>query len=75
MHNLISRAQLQEWNHVETSIEGFDETEKINDYYECLIECDSLNQNQCKRICKEILMQIRSLGSCRSPFFVLKYIQ
>ena len=56
MHNLISRAQLQEWNHVETSIEGFDETEKINDYYECLIECDSLKQNQCKRICKEILM-------------------
>ena len=56
MHNLISRAQLQEWNHVDDSNEGFEETQKINDYYECLIECDSLNQNHCKRICKEILM-------------------
>ena len=44
MHNLISRAQLQEWNHVETSIEGFDETEKINDYYCLLYTSDAADE-------------------------------
>ena len=32
------------------------ENDRLNDYYECLIECDALNQHQCKSICKRILM-------------------
>ena len=57
MHNLIPRAQMQEWKHVESSIDDFEiENQKINDYYECLIECDALKQTECKRICKRILM-------------------
>ena len=37
-----------------TDIEN--ENEKLNDYYECLIECDALNQHECRRICRRILM-------------------
>ena len=29
----------------------------INDYYTCLIECDD-DQHVCKRICKELLMNL-----------------
>ena len=53
MHNLISRAQLEEWRHVD-DVEI--EDQKINHYYECLIECDALREAQCKRICRRILM-------------------
>ena len=52
MNTLTSRNQLYEWTHVEDSTE----LEKINDYYECLIECDTTHQASCKRICKEVLM-------------------
>ena len=31
------------------------ENQKLNDYYECLIECDALDQTQCKRICRNLL--------------------
>jgi hypothetical protein len=56
MHNLLSRGQLSEWKNFERSLEQAEiEHQKLNDYYECLIECDSLNQNQCKRVCKVIL--------------------
>jgi hypothetical protein len=56
MHNLLSRAQLDEWRHLEQTIDELEsETQKINDYYECLIECDSRNQTECKKICKVLL--------------------
>jgi hypothetical protein len=56
MHNLLSRAQFDEWRHLEHTIDEFEsEHDKINDYYECIIECDSLKQNQCKRICRRLL--------------------
>jgi hypothetical protein len=56
MHNLLSRGQLSEWKNFERSLEQAEiEHQKLNDYYECLIECDSLNQNHCKRVCKVIL--------------------
>ena len=55
MHNLISRNQLDEWRHFEDTIDEFElENQKLNDYYECLIECDD-DQPTCKRICKQIL--------------------
>lgn len=57
MHNLLSRNQLDEWRHLEKTVDNFlIEQQKLDDYYECLVECDSLNQNECKRICKNILM-------------------
>jgi hypothetical protein len=57
MHNLISYNQLASWNHLEKTINEYVNNEEIiNDYYQCLIECDN-NQQQCKRICREILSQ------------------
>lgn len=56
MHNLLSRSQLNEWKHFENTIDELEaENEKLNDYYECLIECDVLGQHSCKKICKRIL--------------------
>ncbi len=56
MHNLLSRSQLNEWRHFETTVDTLEvENQKLDDYYECLVECDLVNQTQCKRICKEIL--------------------
>ena len=57
MRSLLSRNQLDEWRHFEDTIDDLElEQQKLNDYYTCLIECDALNQNECKRICKSILM-------------------
>ena len=59
MHNLISHNQLAGWKQsverlkvtLDRSMEEFD---LINDYYNCLIECDD-DQAVCKRICRRIL--------------------
>ena len=51
MHNLISYNQLAEW----TQENSKEQEELVNDYFNCLIECDD-NQVVCKRICKEILV-------------------
>jgi len=52
----ISRSQLDEWRHFENTIDDLAlEQQRLNDYYECLIECDALNQSQCKKICRHIL--------------------
>jgi len=50
MHNLMSYNQLAEWNHMDHSFEA---DQQLNDYYECLIECND-DQSSCKRICKEV---------------------
>lgn len=56
MHALLSRNQLGEWKHLQHTIDDLQsENEKLDDYYECLIECDALDQSHCKRICKRIL--------------------
>jgi len=59
MHNLVSYNQLVGWqqsihdlNH--TLDKTMEEADLINDYYNCLIECDE-DQGTCKRICREIL--------------------
>jgi len=55
MSNLISYNQLASWKQLDKTLNGFiDETEIINDYYQCLIECNE-NQSECKRVCKTIL--------------------
>jgi len=51
MHNLMSSNQLAgwaNWDYHDT------QNEAINDYYECLIDCDDTHSN-CKRICREVL--------------------
>ena len=60
MHNLISFNQLAGWNDTTQNLGGTTEksnehNDLINDYYQCLIECDE-SQQICKRICKEVLI-------------------
>ena len=56
MHNLLSKSQLDEWRHLENTIDELEvENQKIADYYECLVECDALNQKECKKICRILL--------------------
>ena len=53
MHNLVSFNQLADFKEIKMSEESYD-TELINDYFNCIIECEE-DQSSCKRICKEIL--------------------
>jgi len=59
MHNLISHNQLAGWKQSITRLTQtldytMEEADQLNDYYNCLIECDE-NQHTCKRICRHIL--------------------
>jgi hypothetical protein len=59
MHNLISHNQLAGWKQSifrlnKTLDRTMEEADMINDYYDCLIECDE-DQATCKRICKVLL--------------------
>ena len=57
MHNLISYNQLASWNNLEKTIDEFTEQQELmNDYFNCIIECEE-GQQQCKRICREMLIQ------------------
>ena len=59
MHNLVSFNQLADWTKslkklsktLDTTME---ESDQINDYYECLIDCSD-DQATCKRVCRTIL--------------------
>ena len=52
MHNLVPFNQLAGSKH-EHTLDSHNDL--INEYYECLIECDE-SQSVCKRICKEVLI-------------------
>jgi len=55
MHNLVSYNQLAEWKHFAESVDRCnDELDLVNDYFNCLIECDE-DQQTCKRICRSML--------------------
>ena len=59
MHNLLSYNQLAGWRQSidklsKTLDKTMEESDLINDYYDCLIECDE-NQATCKRICRSVL--------------------
>ena len=59
MHNLISYNQLAGWRQsvhrlTKTLDQTMEESDTLNDYYNCLIECDE-TQHVCKRICKHLL--------------------
>ena len=53
MHNLMSFNQLASWKEIEEAQK--DDKELVNDYFNCLIECED-DQSSCKTICKDILM-------------------
>ena len=58
MHNLISYNQLAGWKQSIEKLsiidQKIDDVDTLNDYYNCLIECDD-SQHICKRICRELL--------------------
>ena len=59
MHNLLSYNQLAGWKDSfrrlnKTLDKTLEESDVINDYYDCLIECDD-SQATCKKICREVL--------------------
>jgi len=55
MHNLVSYNQLAEWKHFAESVDRCNnELDLVNDYFNCLIECDE-DQQTCKRICRNML--------------------
>lgn len=57
MHNLISYNQLAGWKQFESTVELCNaQNDLINDYFNCLIECDDDSQT-CKRICREMLSE------------------
>ena len=52
----MSQNRLAGWNS-HTKVQKFNEQDtKIDDYFECLIECeDDGDQSNCERVCKEVL--------------------
>jgi len=59
MHNLLSYNQLAGWKQsiqklTKTLDSTMEESDLLNDYYDCLIEC-SEDQATCKRVCRNIL--------------------
>ncbi len=56
----LSYNQLAGWKQdinglVESLEKSSEESDLLNDYYDCLVECDD-NQATCKRICRRILV-------------------
>ncbi len=55
MHNIMSYNQMAAWRHLEeNTLDADEQDDLINDYFDCLIECDD-NQQSCRRVCSEIL--------------------
>ena len=58
MHNLLSHNQHWMERIIPSSKQILDrsmeESDVINDYYDCLIECDD-SQATCKKVCREVL--------------------
>ena len=53
MHNLVSYNQLAGWKASTEEVEEIDHESAINDYFQCLTECDD-NANACRRICSDV---------------------
>jgi hypothetical protein len=52
MHNIVSYNQLAGWETANDPDPDNDHENFINDYFECLVDCDD-DQQVCKRLCKE----------------------
>ena len=55
MHNLVSYNQLAGWKSTVEDLEEIDHESAVNDYFQCLTECDD-NSSVCRRICKEVFV-------------------
>ena len=53
-HNLVSHNQLAGWKSKVAEIQETSHESAVNDYFQCLTECDD-NAQLCKRICREVL--------------------
>ena len=53
MHNLVSYNQLAGWDPHESEREESETESAMNDYFQCLTECDD-NATVCRRICSEV---------------------
>ena len=53
MHNLVSYNQLAGWKPSMGEVEEIDHESAMNDYFQCLSECDD-NVSVCRRICSEV---------------------
>ena len=51
----MSHNQLAAWNNLEMSDNAYEQAELVNDYFDCLIECED-DHSSCKRVCKEMLV-------------------
>ena len=56
MHNILSHNQMTSWSHSYSTFAISQDDEKLDDYYECLIECED-DQSACNRVCREILTE------------------
>ncbi len=55
MHNLVSHNQLAGWKSSVVEMEAVDHDSAVNDYFQCLTECDD-NSSVCRRICREVFV-------------------
>ena len=62
MHNLISYNQLAGWNDLEMSDNASSTTELVNDYFNCLIECED-DQPSCFAILSNFFLVKSSIDS------------
>ncbi len=53
MHNLVSYNQLAGWNPNVSEREESETESAMNDYFQCLTECDD-NASVCRRICSDV---------------------
>ena len=57
MHNLLSYTQLNGWRHFDDTLnELSDENDKLDDYFECIIECRD-GDKTCALECRALLEQ------------------
>ncbi len=52
-HNIISFNQLASWKESEDQLNHTDDM--INNYFECLIDCDDGTETSCRQVCSELL--------------------
>ena len=54
-HSLMSFNQMAYTKHQDNS-SGFNYTDELmDDYFECLIDCEDSSQTSCRRVCSELL--------------------
>lgn len=62
-NSLISHNQLAYTKHQDNSLMYSYTDELMDDYFECLIDCDDSSQTSCRRVCSDLLRQTINLLS------------